>query len=116
MNLALFSFLGLLTLVITANITSFVFHILNDRFYNPFHLAAGILAVCFFYSFTHAVVPAVVLTMLLGIAWELYEWCLWKYILKKKKYQPQPADTRNDLLLDFAGSLIGIALLVFWSS
>lgn len=115
MDVAFYSFIGLVSLVIVSHITSFVFHILSDRFYSFFHLAAGILAAFFFYAFTQNYIISVVLTVFLGIAWEVYEWYEWKLILKKKKFQPQPDDTRNDLLVDLLGSLIGVALLFFWS-
>ena len=38
MALALWSFIGLISIVIFVHITSFVFGILNDRFYSIFHI------------------------------------------------------------------------------
>lgn len=111
MYLAIYSFTGLVSLVIISHVTSFVFHILDDQFYSFFHLAAGILAVFFFYSFTNNYITSIVLTELLGIAWEIYEWFEWKLMLKKKKFKPQADDTRNDLILDFLGSLVGVVIL-----
>ncbi|MBI4066871.1 hypothetical protein HY407_00665 [Candidatus Gottesmanbacteria bacterium] len=111
MNLALWSFLGLIALVVISHITSFVFHILNDRFYSFFHLAAGILAAVFFYTLTQNFIISIILTFILGITWEIYEWYQWKLILKKKKFKPDPTDTRNDLVIDFIGSLIGIGFI-----
>lgn len=111
MDLALWSFLGLISLVIISHITSFVFNILNDRFYSIFHLAAGILAMFFFYTFTHNFIFSIILTQILGISWEVYEWYQWKLILKKKKYKPDPTDTRNDLVIDFIGSLAGTVFI-----
>lgn len=113
MYLAIYSFMGLMTLVSISHITSFIFHIMDDQFYNFFHLSAGILAVFFFYSISNNYIISIILTELLGIAWEIYEWCLWKLVLKKKKYQPQVEDTRNDLFLDFGGALMGILILSF---
>ena len=114
MDLTLYSFVGLISLVIIAHITSLVFHILNDRFYSFFHLAAGILAAFLFYNFSGNYIKSIILTVFLGIAWEIYEWYEWKLILKKKKFQPQPDDTRNDLIIDFIGSLVGVAILALW--
>lgn len=111
MTLAVYSFVGLIFLVIVSYITAFAFDVLNDRFYSVFHLAAGILATFFFYSFTQNHILSIILTMVVGIAWEIFEWYQWKWILKKKKYQPQADDTRNDLGVDFVGSLIGVMLL-----
>ena len=114
MNLAIWSFIGLVSLVILSHITSLVFHILNDQFYSYFHLAAGILAVFLFFSLTGNFVISIVLTGLLGVLWEVYEWFEWKLIVKKKKFQPQLSDTRNDLMVDFVGSLVGVVILVLW--
>ncbi len=107
----MYSLIGLIGLVILSYITSFAFHILNDRFYSVFHLTAGILAAFFFYSFTQNHILSIILTMVVGIVWEVFEWYQWKWILKKKKYQPKPDDTKNDLIVDFAGSLIGVVIL-----
>lgn len=107
----MYSLIGLASLVILSYITSFAFHILNDRFYSVFHLVAGILAAFFFYSLTGSYIFSVVLTQCVGVVWEVFEWYQWKWILKKKKYQPQPDDTKNDLIVDFVGSLIGVAIL-----
>ena len=114
MALALWSFIGLISIVIFVHITSFVFGILNDRFYSIFHIIGPILGVFFFHSFTENYFFAVILTVFLGISWEIFEYCEWKFILKKKKYKPDPVDTRNDLALDFLGSLIGVVILEFW--
>lgn len=105
------SLLGLMGLVILSHITTYVFHIRTDEFYSYFHLTAGILSTFLFYSFSGDYGLSIVLTLLLGIAWEIYEWYLWKLVLKKKKFQPQPDDTRNDLVVDFVGSLFGVAAL-----
>lgn len=114
MIIAVWSLLGLVSLVILSYITTFAFHIRSDEFYNYFHLAAGILAMFFFYSLTTNFLLSILLTELIGIIWEVYEWLEWKIILKKKKYQPQPDDTKNDLVLDFVGSLVGVVALVLW--
>lgn len=114
MDLAAWSLGGLVGLVILARITTYLFHIRSDQFYSYFHLTAGILAVFLFYSFTGSYVLSIFLTLLLGIAWEVYEWYEWKLIVKKKKFQPQPDDTRNDLVVDFVGSLFGVAALALW--
>jgi len=114
MNFAIWSLVGLVSLVILSHITTYLFHIRSDRFYSFFHLTAGILAAFLFYSMTGSYVLSIVLTLLLGIAWEIYEWYEWKLIIKKKKFMPQPDDTRNDLVVDFVGSLLGVAALALW--
>lgn len=114
MTLATWSLTGLVGLVILSHITTFLFHIRNDEFYRYFHLTAGILAVFLFYSFIGSYVLSIVLTILLGIAWEVYEWYEWKLVVKKKKFQPQQDDTKNDLVVDFVGALFGVAALALW--
>ncbi|OGG14627.1 hypothetical protein A2773_02465 [Candidatus Gottesmanbacteria bacterium RIFCSPHIGHO2_01_FULL_39_10] len=110
-TLALWSLIGLISIVVIVHITSFIFNILDDRFYSIFHIIGPILSVFFFYSFFNNYLISIILTLCIGILWEIFEYCEWKFILKKKKYKPDPVDTRNDLVLDFLGSLIGVLFL-----
>lgn len=116
MDLTMYSFIGLVTLVATSYITTFVFNIFNDRFYSYFHLLGGIFGVIFFYTITRNYLFSIVLTEILGIGWEILEWGQWKLILKKKKYKPRFGDTRNDLFVDLAGSLSGVTLMALFNS
>lgn len=111
MDITVYSLIGLLSLVVLSYICTFILHIFNDRFYSIFHLAGGILSVYLFYSVTKNYLLSITLTIMLGIAWEIVEWGQWKLILKKKKYRPRFDDTRNDLILDFVGSITGALLL-----
>jgi hypothetical protein len=113
MNLTIISFSSLVVLYALANFCGFVVKIQSDWFYAPFHLVGGALTFLFFHSFLPNYVVCLFLTEAVGILWEVYEWLLWKYFLKKKIYKPQADDTRNDLILDFAGALlIGILLMI----
>lgn len=114
MDVVIWSITGLVALVLLSYFTGFVLHIRSDQFYSYFHLTAGVLAAFLFYSFTRNFVVAILLTVALGIAWEIYEWNMWKYVFKKKRFQPQPDDTRNDLVVDFVGALFGVAALALW--
>lgn len=112
MDLAAWSLTGLVSLVVLSHITSFVFNIRSDAFYSYFHLTAGVLAAFLFYSLTGSFALSIGLTLILGVIWEVYEWYEWRLIVKKKRFQPQPDDTRNDLVIDFVGALLGVAALV----
>lgn len=109
----LFSFWGLIALYVLANVSGFVLGIRDDRYYNYFHFAGGLLATLFFFSFVGNYILALMLTVTLGVLWEIYEWLLWKYLLKKKKYKPMRQDTINDLILDTVGGIVTIVILMF---
>ena len=64
-----------------------------------------------FYGLTGSYALAIGGTLAIGVAWEIYEVIIWKYFLKARKYKPKKDDTRNDLVLDFVGSLTAVALL-----
>lgn len=112
MNLFYFSIVGLTTLYLVSNITSLVFGITNNRFYALFHFLGGTLATLLFLSITGGIAVSILLTLLTGIFWEIYEYLLWKYLLKRKKFKPQRQDTINDFFLDFLGAVFAV-LLVF---
>lgn len=50
-------------------------------------------------------------TLIIGISWEIYEWFLWKYVLKKEVFKPKKQDTINDLVLDSLGAITTILFL-----
>ncbi len=109
----LFSFWGLVALYILANISGFVIGIRDERYYRYFHFTGGLLATLFFFGFVGNYILALFLTGVLGVLWEIYEWLLWRYLLKKKKYKPMRKDTINDLILDMVGGIVAIVLLIF---
>lgn len=110
MNLIAYSLAGLLALFFLSHFTGFIMGIRDDRFYSPFHFVGGMLSGFFFYGLTHSFALSIVLTMAIGVAWEIYEVLLWKYLLKQRKFKPKKDDTKNDLVLDFFGSLATVAL------
>lgn len=109
--MVLLTFIGLISLVALSYITTFIFHIYDDKFYNYFHLIAGILSASLFYNLFQNYFLALILTVALGILWEIFEWLQWKLLIKKKLFKPNPLDTRNDLFLDFIGGILGLTLL-----
>lgn len=92
------------------------FKIESDRFYAYFHLLGGGLVGLFVYGFFESSTVSVLGTLLVGIGWELAEWLLWKFILKKMAYKPKPADTKNDIILDVVGSSVAVSILITISS
>ena len=110
MNLPALSLLGLISLYLIAQVTNFIFGIQNDKFYAPFHFAAGVMLGILFFTLTKNTFLTILLTLLIGILWEVYEYLMWKYVLKKNKFKPRRQDTINDLFLDFLGTLLGIFL------
>lgn len=97
--------------VIVAQIANYVFHVDNDNFFAPFHFACGALVAIIIAQILGNYGAAVYLTLVVGLAWEVYEVLLWKFVLKKKKFAPDPIDTRNDLVLDLIGAMLGVAWL-----
>ena len=114
MNITLWSFIILLFLYIAANVCWHLFKIINNNFYKPFHFAGGFFIYVFLESILRNKLLSLFLVIIVGIAWEIYEWLLWKYVFKRKKDKPQKKDTTNDLFMDLAGgvtaSLIQIVL------
>lgn len=53
-------------------------------------------------------IAVIFLVLGIGVMWEIGEWGLWKYFLKKKKYRPEKQDTINDICLDVIGALAGV--------
>lgn len=112
MSLRLFSFFGLISIFALAQIATFVFKITRNRFYNLFHFAAGILLAIFFFSFFGSYTFALLATLVTGVLWEIYEYLLWKFVLKKKKFKPERKDTVQDIVLDFLGGLTAVVILL----
>ncbi len=114
MGSVVWSVLGLTILFITAHISFHVWHIDNDRYYSIFHLSAGGLVAIVWYGLIGNLGAAVFLTVVVGLVWEIYEVLMWIYVLKKKRFKPDPVDTRNDLMLDFVGALLAVAWIVLY--
>lgn len=110
-SLTILSLTGLILLYSLSLFTSYKLNISNDNFYAPFHFAGGLLTGMFFFSLTERAPLAVILTIMVGILWEVYEQIVWKLFVKKKKFQPKLPDTINDLVLDFLGSVVAVLLI-----
>lgn len=115
MNLIVWPIVGLLALFFLSHYTGYMLNMRKDIFFSPFHFTGGLLTALLSYGLTHSYALAVASTLGIGVAWEVYEVMVWKYVLKEKKYKPKDGDTRNDLLLDFIGSLTAIALIAYSS-
>lgn len=111
MSLAVKSLIGLIALFLVAQTTTFVFGVRNEKFYAPFHFGAGVFLGIIFFGLLGSPFQTIVLTIFLGILWEIYEEVMWKFFLKKRIFKPQRQDTVNDLFLDFLGSVFGIFIL-----
>ena len=108
-----YSFFALMVIFFIAYMAGFMFNNRNDKFYNYFHFTAGFLLTLFIYSFTNNYLASLLLTFVVGVIWEIYEWASWKYLLKKKKYKPTKKDTKTDLILDTLGGTLAIIVLYF---
>jgi hypothetical protein len=113
MNLTLFSFLVLLFLYIAANVSWRFFKITSNNFYKPFHFMGGFFVYIFIESVLKNKLLSLFLVVIVGILWEIYEWLLWRYILKRKRDKPQKKDTTNDLFMDLAGGVIAVIVFSF---
>lgn len=114
MSLMVASLLGLISLFALAQITTFVFKITRNRFYAPFHFAGGLLLAIFFFSLFGSYTFALLATLGTGVLWEVYEYLLWKFVLKKKKFKPERKDTVQDIVLDFLGGVTAVAILLIF--
>ncbi len=111
-NLRLVSTLGLILLFVLAQVATFKFNIIRNRFYAPFHFAGGFLVATLFYSFTGNYFYAVVGALGVGFLWEVYEYLLWRFVLKEDRFKQEKMDTIADIVLDFAGGLT--AAIIFF--
>lgn len=102
---------ALVVLYIVANICGFGLKIRNNLFFYPFHFTGGVLVALLIYNLTANKTVAFLGTISIGILWEVYEWLLWKYFLKKKEFKPQNLDTLLDILCDTAGALVILSLV-----
>lgn len=111
MEMRLFSLLGLVIIYFLSNLSGFALDIRSNRFYTLFHFAGGFLVALFFFSFLNHYLFVLILTLVTGTLWEVYEWLLWKYVLKKKKFKPERQDTINDIIVDILGAMAALWLL-----
>lgn len=98
--------LGMFALYVLAQACAYIYKIHSDKFYIIFHFAGGTLTYLFFLGLTKNGLLSLGLVVAVGIIWEIHEWLLWKYFLKKKIYKPGGRDTKNDLIMDFLGALL----------
>jgi len=112
-NFALLGLIGLISLFLVAQITTYIFGILSDRFYAPFHFLAGVMLGLLFYSITLNGLATILISLSIGTLWEVYEYLMWKFVLKKKIYKPKKSDTIADFCLDFLGVVVGIFCVIY---
>ena len=97
---------GMAALFVAAEVCSFVFKIHAEKFYRIFHFAGGALTYLLFLNLTQNRLLSLGLVFGTGVLWEIHEWVLWKFFLKKKVYKPGGRDTKDDLLMDVLGALL----------
>lgn len=114
MNLTLIFFIVLVLLYLVSEFCFYVLKITDQKFYSFFHLMGGSFIFLLINSFTKNYLISIATTLAIGILWEVHEWALWKYFLKKKKYKPETRDTRNDLVVDMTGATIALLVLEFF--
>lgn len=102
----------MITLFALAQIATFIFKITRDRFYAPFHFAGGFLVATLLYSITGNYLYAVLGTLGVGVLWEVYEYLLWRFVLKDDKFKQEKQDTINDVILDFLGGVFVVVFLL----
>lgn len=113
MDLFYFSLFGLVVLFVFAQICGYGFKIRSDKFFMPFHFLGGLFTALLCFTLWQNLYLSVFFTILVGIAWEVYEWLSWRFVLKKDIYKPKRRDTMYDLLLDTAGALTVVGVLFF---
>lgn len=97
---------SLFLLFILSEAMGFVAKIRSNKFFTVFHFAGGGLAYLLFLNLTKNNLLSLLLVVVVGILWEIHEWILWKFFLKKRIYRPGGADTKEDLLMDLLGALV----------
>ena len=105
------SLLGLAALFSLSQVTAYFFKFTRNSFYSPFHFAGGFMLAFFYFGFLGNYLTVVFLILITGLLWEIYEYLLWKFILKSAKFKPERQDTINDLLLDLMGGVAGLLIL-----
>lgn len=70
----------------------------------------GFLVYIFVNSLLKIKLLSLFLVVIVGIAWEIYEWLLWKFIFKRRLEKPQKKDTIDDLIKDFLGGLSALII------
>lgn len=104
-SITLYSLIGLVSLLILSYICGLVFKIHSNKFYRYFHLLGGALSFIFVNSIIQNLFLSLISVFIIGIAWEIFEWFQWKYLLKKDVFKPRKRDTVNDLVLNLLGAL-----------
>jgi len=105
-----YSAFALLFVFILSYTCDWVFKIRSDKFYRLFHFAGGFLIYILADSLSIGKIAGLIFVVLVGIAWEIYEWAFWKYISKTNIDRPKKKDTTNDLIMDFVGGLSALIL------
>jgi|WetSurSiteA1Bulk_404760.scaffolds.fasta_scaffold00244_13 VanZ family protein len=103
--------IGLALVFLISEICGRVFNIKKDAYYAHFHFVGGLLTCLLFFALTKDKIMAVVLTLVTGVLWEIYEYFRYTYLPKRITIKLTRKDTRNDLLLDLLGALLGMAVL-----
>jgi len=111
-NLKIASLIGLILLFVLAQIATFVFKITRDHFYRPFHFAGGFLTASLIYSINPNILIVILGTLLVGVLWEVYEYMLWRFILKDDRFKQEREDTIEDIALGFLGGLAAVVIFL----
>lgn len=64
------------------------------------------------FSLTGNYIYTVFGTIGVGLLWEVYEYLLWRFVLKEDRFKQEKMDTIVDIILDFAGGLT--AAIIFF--
>ena len=104
---------GLVILFLAAELACFVFNIHSNIFYRVFHFAGGALIYLLFLNLTEDRLLSLGLVILIGVLWEIHEWILWKFVLKKRLYKPGGRDTKDDMLMDILGASLFYVIEIF---
>ena len=78
------------------------------------HFLGGFFVAMFWSGLTQFPLLIISLTLLVGVAWEIYEYFLGIYKLKRlgtKKYMTEIRDTVEDLFFDLLGAIVWIFIL-----
>jgi hypothetical protein len=105
-------FLMMLLVYVVAEVSSFVFKIYINSYYSVFHFVGGGLTYLLLLSITKNSILSLVGVLVVGILWEIHEWILWKYFLKKRIYKPEKKDTMFDIIFDVLGGIVVYILIL----